>query len=272
MSWKDSCNATGAQETPLILARLLAAQPGVKRGALRELALTRAIVYSDRVLILKNAGGIALTNSFLLADEATRQAVIFDAPDHTTEPLLGEAAKRELQIIGLWLTHGHFDHFADHPMVRQHAPAVQVLIHALDEPKARHPDMQTRLFGLPLRIPPLKPDGHVSDGQHLKLGNLEAVVLHTPGHSPGHVAYYFPSEAVIVGGDLIIGGSVGRTDLPDSDHAQLEASVRRVMALPPATRLLAGHGEITTLAEERRQNYFVQDILASSSGQKMPND
>jgi hydroxyacylglutathione hydrolase len=138
-----------------------------------------------------------------------------------------------------------------------------VLIHALDEPKVAHPEIQTRLFGLPLVIPPLKPDAHVTDQQQLNVGSLEVTVLHIPGHSPGQVAYYFPKEELLAAGDLIIGGSIGRTDLPDSNHAHMEASVRKVMALPPNTRLLGGHGDITTLAEERKENPFVRQILRS---------
>jgi glyoxylase-like metal-dependent hydrolase (beta-lactamase superfamily II) len=113
-------------------------------------------------------------------------------------------------------------------------------------------------------IPPLKPDAHVTDNQKLKLGSLDVVVIHTPGHSPGHVVYHFPKEKVLVGGDLIIGGSIGRTDLPDSNHEQMEASVRKVMGLPAETRLLGGHGDATTLEEERQTNPFVQEILATS--------
>lgn len=213
------------------------------------------------MLVLTNTGGVASTNCFLMADGATRQAVVFDAPDHTTGPLLDQADQRGLEVVGLWLTHGHFDHFADHDTVRRRCPRVKVLIHALDEPKARHPELQTRLFGLPFEISPLKPDGHVTDNQKLQLGTVEVVVIHTPGHSPGHVAYYFPRQKVLVGGDLIIGGSVGRTDLPDSKHEDLEASIRRVMALPPDTQLLGGHGPPTTLARERRTNHFVRQAL-----------
>jgi len=216
------------------------------------------------MIILTNTDGIAMTNCYLIADETARQAVLFDAPDHTTGPLLEEAAARGWDLIGLWLTHGHFDHFADHAVVRQRFPAIKILLHALDEPKALHPDMQTRLFQLPFVIPPLKADAPVADNQKLKIGSLEVVVLHTPGHSPGHVAYHFPGEQVLVGGDLIIGGSIGRTDLPDSNHRQMEASIRRVMDLPAATRLLGGHGPATTLAEERRTNSYVQEILASA--------
>lgn len=202
-----------------------------------------------------------MTNCFLIADDTAKQAVLLDAPDHTTGPLLDEAAKRGWDLIGLWLTHGHFDHFADHAVVKQRFPGAKILLHALDEAKARQPDFQTRLFGLPFSIPPVKADGHVTDNQKLKVGSVEATVIHTPGHSPGHVAYYFPREHVLLGGDLIIGGSVGRTDLPDSNHRQLEASIRRVMELPAATRLLGGHGPATTLGEERQSNPFVQEAL-----------
>jgi hydroxyacylglutathione hydrolase len=216
------------------------------------------------MILLTNTGGVAMTNCFLIADEAAGQAVLFDAPDHTTGPLLKQAAERGWDLIGLWLTHGHFDHFADHAVVREKFPAAKILLHALDEPKVQHPEVQTRLFGLPLVIPPLQADMQVSDNQQLKVGALEVVVIHTPGHSPGHVAYYLPKEQVLVGGDLIIGGSIGRTDLPDSDPAQMVASIRRVMSLPATTRLLGGHGRPTTLRDERRDNPFVQEILESA--------
>src|SRR5437588_11586500 len=104
--------------------------------------------------ILTNAGGVAMTNCFLIADETSAQAVLFDAPDHTTAPLLNEVATRGWELIGLWLTHGHFDHFADHALVKSKFPAARILIHSLDEAKARNPVRQTQLFGLSFVIPP----------------------------------------------------------------------------------------------------------------------
>jgi len=211
------------------------------------------------MLIAMNTGGIAGTNSFLIGDEASKEAVLFDAPDHTVGPLLDYAAKNGLNVIGLWLTHGHFDHVADHREVTTRFPNAKVLIHRLDEPKLQAPGAS--FFALPFEIAPRSADAYVEDGQKLRIGNVEVEVIHTPGHAPGHVMYYIPSEKILIGGDLIIGGSIGRTDLPDSDHAELERSIRRVMQLPGDTRLLPGHGDVSTLDDERRDNPFVQETL-----------
>jgi len=214
------------------------------------------------MIVLMNTGGVAMTNCYLVADEESKQAVVFDAPDHTVRRLLDEAVKRGWEVAGLWLTHGHFDHFADHAEVRKRFPKSQILIHELDAAKAQNPGVQTRMFGLPFVIPAVQADAFLSDNQVLRLGSLEVRVIHTPGHAPGHVCFYLPADKTLIGGDLIIGGSVGRTDLPDSDHAALETSIRRVMQLPGDTRLLAGHGPASTLDEERERNPFVQEALA----------
>jgi glyoxylase-like metal-dependent hydrolase (beta-lactamase superfamily II) len=208
--------------------------------------------------ILMNMGGIASTNCFVVADEQAKQAVMFDAPNDTTGPLLDAVEREGWDLVGLWLTHGHFDHIADHEVVTKRFPGAKVAIHRLDEPKLQRPQDQLRLFMLPFTIPPRSADIVLEDGQKLKVGNLEFQVIHTPGHAAGHVVYYCPSERILVGGDLIIMGAIGRTDLPDSNHSTMERSLRKVMRLPPATRLLPGHGDISTLEEEARNNPYVQ--------------
>ena len=211
--------------------------------------------------VVMNTGGIVGTNAYLVADEETKQAVLFDAPDHTVAPMLDEAKKNGWDIIGLWLTHGHFDHVADHNVVTDRYPSARVLIHKLDEDKLINP--RSGMFQLPFIIPPRNADAYVEDGQKLKLGNLDVEVIHTPGHAPGHVMYYFPKEKLLVGGDLIIAGSVGRTDLPDSNHAQLIGSIKKIMQLPGDTQLLPGHGSPSTLDDERVSNDYVREILDS---------
>ena len=206
-----------------------------------------------------NTGGIAQTNGYLVADENTRQAVIVDAPDNTIAPLLDIARQNNWEITALWLTHGHFDHIADHKVVTDAFPAAKVFIHPLDEPKLKDPRSQR--FMLPFTIPGRSADALLSDGQHLVLGRYGFEVIHTPGHAPGHVMFHCRSENILLGGDLIICGSVGRTDLPDSDHAQLVQSIRRIMRLPPQTRLLPGHCDPTTLEEVSRENDYVIDVV-----------
>ena len=209
--------------------------------------------------VLMSSGGIAMTNSFVVADDQAKVAVLFDAPDHTAQDLLDEVDRQGWKLIGLWLTHGHFDHVADHEVVTKRFPEAKVLIHKLDEPKLQNPN--SSMFVLPFTIPPRNADANVTDGERLHIGSLEVEVIHTPGHSPGHVMYHIASEKLLIGGDLIIGGSVGRTDLPDSSHAHLEASIRRVMQLPDDTRLLPGHGQPDTLGYERETNPYVQQAI-----------
>jgi glyoxylase-like metal-dependent hydrolase (beta-lactamase superfamily II) len=151
---------------------------------------------------------------------------------------------------------------ADHEVVTSRYPKARVLIHKLDEPKLQRPG--AGMFALPFKIPPRSADAHVEDGQKLRLGRYEFEVIHTPGHAPGHVMYYCAAEKVLIGGDLIIGGSVGRTDLPDSNHQQLIESIRKVMKLPGETKLMGGHGDVSTLAEERESNDYVRDAIEHS--------
>ena len=138
--------------------------------------------------IIMNNGGLAATNAYLIADEVAKQAVIFDAPDNTVAPLVAEAKQRGWDVIGLWLTHGHFDHLADHAVMTAAFPKARVLMHPLDEPKLQKP--KSSMFPLPFVIPPRSADAHVNDGDKLKIGSLRVEVIHTPGHAPGPPCSY----------------------------------------------------------------------------------
>jgi hydroxyacylglutathione hydrolase len=210
--------------------------------------------------IISNTGGVFATCSYLVADEESKEAVVFDAPNDTTAPLLREAAKEQYKVIGLWLTHGHIDHIADHALVTSKFPEAKLLIHPLDEPKLQNPNS---MYPLPFATAGRKADGYLADGQTLHIGRHEVRVIHTPGHSPGHVAFYIPSENVLIGGDLILMGAVGRTDFPDCSFKDLQASLRTIMQLPEDTHLLPGHGHPTLLSEEKSTNPYVRQALES---------
>lgn len=209
--------------------------------------------------VLSATGGIAATNCFVIADEASGRCVLIDAPDHTVASLIDEIDARGWSLAALWLTHGHFDHVADHKIIRDRFPGVQVIMHALDAPKLRDP--RVRGWRLPFEIPPGEPTGLIADGDVGEIGALRARAMHTPGHSPGHVCFYFEADKLLVGGDLIIGGAIGRTDFPDCSVTDMQASIRKVMALPDDVRLLGGHGGPTTIGDERRNNPYVRMAL-----------
>ncbi|MEM8875565.1 MAG: MBL fold metallo-hydrolase [Planctomycetota bacterium] len=212
--------------------------------------------------IVAHTGGIAQTNCFLVVDEDSKQAVLFDAPDHTVGPVLDHVEKHDLELIGIWLTHGHYDHIADHAVVRERFPKAELRVHADDLPMLSAP--QAAMFQLPFDIPPATPTHRVADGDRLHIGTMPVDVIHTPGHSPGHVCYHLPEQNVLIGGDLILMNSIGRTDLPGGDEPTLMASLRRVMRLSDDTRLLTGHGASDTLGAERTLNPFVKAALATS--------
>jgi glyoxylase-like metal-dependent hydrolase (beta-lactamase superfamily II) len=131
---------------------------------------------------------------------------------------------------------------------------VPVHLHPLDAPLYRVAGRQAQLYGIPYEEPP-PPDAEFADGETLSLGKLSLSVMHTPGHSPGHVVIHGAGQALV--GDCLFAGSVGRTDLPFSNAAQLEASLARIAALPPETVIHPGHGDSSTIGEERISNPFL---------------
>jgi len=212
------------------------------------------------MVILSASGGVATTNCYLIADEVSGDCVLIDAPDHTVGPLLDEIVKRGWRLAALWLTHAHFDHMADHAEVKARFPNSGLVSHA--DGVARLANPTPAIFRLPFTIPPAKATALIGEGDVETFGSLSARAMLTPGHCPGHVAYYFEAQRVLVGGDLIIGGAIGRTDFPDCSVQEMQKSLQRVMALPDDTRLLPGHGGETTLGEERRKNPYVRMALA----------
>lgn len=205
-----------------------------------------------------NTGGPAMTNGYLIIDDASGQAAIVDAPHDATADLVRAAQDSAATVTQLIFTHGHWDHVADHAVVTQAFPAARVLIHPKDEPKLEKPG--SSMWQLPFSIPPRKPDGYINDGDTLHIGGIDFVAMYTPGHCVGHVCLYSAAQKLLIAGDLLMAGAVGRYDLPgDGDIELLIASLRRVMQLPDDTRVISGHGEPTTIGNERNGNPFIRE-------------
>jgi hydroxyacylglutathione hydrolase len=192
----------------------------------------------------------------MVVDEAARVAAIIDAPEATTESLLGIARQNGWDVKYLLLTHGHWDHLSDHKVVTDAFPKAHVLIHKLDEPKLQNPG--STIFELPYEIPPRSADGYLEDGGKVHIGAITLAAMHTPGHSPGHVVLYSSDYGVLFAGDLLMAGAVGRYDLEDASLDDLKKSLRRVMLLPDPVRVLSGHGPSTTIGRERG-NPFIRE-------------
>jgi hydroxyacylglutathione hydrolase len=201
--------------------------------------------------------GLVETNTYLVADPDTGEAVVID-PAGDGERIVAEAGRRGWRIGSIWLTHAHFDHLAGAGEVadRLNPPP----------PVALHPDDYTlwrmqggaALFGMRIDPGP-EPTIDLHHGQVLHLGGNLLEVIHAPGHSRGHVMFYCAGQSVLFCGDVIFQGSIGRTDLPGGDYETLISSIRsQVLVLPDETRLLSGHGPESTVGEERKYNPFLQ--------------
>lgn len=157
------------------------------------------------------------------------------------------------EVAGILVTHGHIDHIGALPQLAERTGA-PVWFHPDDRFLFERPGMGSG----PIPVP----DGatEIADGDTLEVGPLSFEVLHTPGHSPGHVCFLFEADEgpVLIGGDLLFAGSIGRTDLPGGDIRTLVRSVEtKVWTLPDDTRVLPGHGPETTVEREKAMNPFV---------------
>ncbi|MFN2316188.1 MAG: MBL fold metallo-hydrolase [Gemmatimonadales bacterium] len=193
-------------------------------------------------------------NCWLLADPGRNEVAIVD-PGEEAERFLAEIRSRGWTLTGIWLTHAHIDHILGVAAVHA-ATGAPIHLHAGDRSLYEGLPQQAQWFGMSAAAPP-PVDHWLSEAQVLGVGQFRFTVRPAPGHSPGHVA--FVGHGLIVGGDVLFAGSIGRTDLPGGDMAELEASIRREFySLPDETRVLTGHGPETTIGQERRSNPFVK--------------
>lgn len=208
-------------------------------------------------LILKSYSlGPIQNNSFLLLDDERKIAAVVDPP-FGSSTIQDFILSEKLHLKMILLTHAHFDHIGGINLI---------LPFPLDDLKVfLHPDdLQlwesgggASQFGFSMDIPMIKPSP-VEHMDILSLGDSQIRVLHTPGHTPGHVTYYLPEEKTAFCGDLIFYHGVGRTDLPGASGRTLIQSIKnQILTLPEDTVLIPGHGPFTSVAEEKTNNPFL---------------
>lgn len=212
----------------------------------------------DRLIILAFELGPFAERTVVLADPASRQALVVD-PGFEAAEIVAGIQREQLDPVAIVLTHGHIDHAVGVAELKSAFGAARVLVHAEDLPLLAGLPEQARLFGL-AEAHSIRPDGLLEDRQILRLGAIEIEVRHCPGHSPGHVVllWHDPETPTAVVGDVLFSNGVGRTDLWGGSWEDLEHSIRTVLyTLPDHTRVIPGHGPETTIGEERASNPFV---------------
>lgn len=195
-------------------------------------------------------------NCTVLGEEASGEAMVVDPGDNVAH-ILALLAKHKLTLKQIVVTHGHIDHVGGAVRLKR-ATGAPILLNENDLPLLKMMDAQAAWVGVPTpEVAP--PDVSAEDGMQAGIAGHTATILHTPGHTQGSICLHFAPENLLLAGDTLFAGSIGRTDLPGGDGRQILRSIHdRLLPLPDATRVICGHGPETTIGEERERNPFLQ--------------
>ena len=194
-------------------------------------------------------------NCTLLGDEATREAIVIDPGDEVAR-IHDRLNAHGLKLKQILITHAHIDHVGGALKLKRLTGA-PILLNENDLPLLQMMDTQAAWLGVqPPETAP--PDETLADGQVVGLATYPARVIHTPGHTQGSVCLHFEPLKMLIAGDTLFAGSIGRTDLPGGNMEQILESIHaRLLSLPQETRVIPGHGPLTSIGAERKSNPFL---------------
>ena len=195
-------------------------------------------------------------NCTVLGDEAGGEAMVVDPGDNIPQ-ILALLARHKLTLKQIVVTHGHIDHVGGAVRLKR-ATGAPILLNQNDLPLLAMMHEQAGWLGIETpEVAP--PDVSAEDGMVAGIAGHAAHVLHTPGHTQGSICLHFAQDNLLLAGDTLFAGSIGRTDLPGGDGRQILRSIHdRILTLPEHTRVVPGHGPATTIGEERESNPFLQ--------------
>jgi hydroxyacylglutathione hydrolase len=195
-------------------------------------------------------------NCSILGDENSHEAIVVDPGDDIPR-IMAVLATHGLTVKKIIITHAHIDHIAGAHRLKQLTGA-PILYNQHDLPLVKTMDIQAGWLGIPTPTVPT-PDDTLEDGKLIAVTGLNGSILHTPGHTEGSVCLYLPTQSLLLAGDTLFAGSVGRTDLPGGNTRKLLNSIReRLLTLPDEVTVIPGHGSRTTIGNERDSNPFLQ--------------
>ncbi len=207
------------------------------------------------MIIEKVVVGPLEENSYIVADEVSKEAVVID-PGDEPDRIMELIDSNGFNVLAVICTHGHFDHVGGIGDIKK-ATGARVMIHKDDTETYGMAKEQAVLWGFNVDDLP-EPDGFLNDGDEIKAGGMVFRVMHSPGHSPGGICLY--GEGVLFSGDTMFQGSIGRTDFPGGSIDKLKESFKRLIELPDDTRVFSGHGPETTIGREKRENFFMSEL------------
>jgi glyoxylase-like metal-dependent hydrolase (beta-lactamase superfamily II) len=195
-------------------------------------------------------------NCSIIGDPVTKQAIVID-PGGAAERTLHEVRHLGLTVTAILHTHAHFDHFLASGEMKQ-ATGAMLCLHEGDRQLWAMLDVQCRMFGVPyVPVPP--PDYWLKDEENILFGGMTAIAMHTPGHTPGSMSFHIPDSSVVLAGDTLFRGGIGRTDLWGGDFGAIERSIReRLYTLEDRTTVVTGHGPETEIGWEKQSNQFIR--------------
>jgi len=205
--------------------------------------------------------GLLQCNCTILGDPETGQAIVVD-PGAEPDKVLAALRRDSLTCVAIVNTHTHIDHVGANQALKD-ATGAKLMLHEADLPLYDNLAVQAQWMG-GMIPPPARAhvDEHVHQGDLVTAGKVQVEILHTPGHTPGSLCVHLAGERpLLLSGDTLFAGSIGRTDLWGGDFDQEIESIRsRLLALPEPTRVIAGHGPETTIGLERRRNPFLAGL------------